>query len=133
MSFFDLLKIEFIKGKRSKIIPLIFIAPLLVVASGIANLQSYFSPEYTNAWAAMFIQSQPLCPFRSKILYPAILSAYGNVCFSCSLCDRRMDRRKKYRHYRSTTDPISIEVVRRFISYYAPQYSDHVGNYDIIY
>ncbi|MDE6888558.1 MAG: ABC transporter permease [Eubacterium sp.] len=57
MSFFDLLKIEFIKGKRSKIIPLIFIAPLLVVASGIANLQSYFSPEYTNAWAAMFIQS----------------------------------------------------------------------------
>ena len=38
-------------------IPLIFIAPLLVVASGVANLQNYFSPEYTNAWAAMFIQS----------------------------------------------------------------------------
>ena len=38
-------------------IPLIFIAPLLVVVSGVANLQSYFSPEYTNAWAAMFIQS----------------------------------------------------------------------------
>ena len=57
MSFLELLKIEFIKVKRSKIIPLIFIAPLLVVASGVANLQSYFSPEYTNAWAAMFIQS----------------------------------------------------------------------------
>ena len=38
-------------------IPLIFIAPLLVVISGVTNLQSYFSPEYTNAWAAMFIQS----------------------------------------------------------------------------
>ena len=38
-------------------IPLIFIAPLLVTASGVTNLQSYFSPEYTNAWAAMFIQS----------------------------------------------------------------------------
>ena len=57
MSFLELLKIEFMKIKRSKMIPLIFIAPLLVVTSGVANLQNYFSPEYTNAWAAMFIQS----------------------------------------------------------------------------
>lgn len=57
MSFLELLKIEFMKVKRSKMIPLIFIAPLLVVASGVANLQDYFSPQYTNAWAAMFIQS----------------------------------------------------------------------------
>ena len=57
MSFLELLKIEFMKVKRSKIIPLIFIAPLLVVTSGIANLSVYFTPEYTNAWAAMFIQS----------------------------------------------------------------------------
>lgn len=57
MSFLELLKIEFMKVKRGKIIPLIFIPPLLVVVSGIMNLQSYFTPEYTNAWAAMFIQS----------------------------------------------------------------------------
>ena len=38
-------------------IPLIFVAPLLVVSSGIANLSRYFTPEYTNAWPAMFIQS----------------------------------------------------------------------------
>lgn len=57
MNFFELVKIEFMKVKRSKIIPLIFIAPLLVVVSGIANLSSYFSPEYTDAWPAMFIQS----------------------------------------------------------------------------
>lgn len=57
MSFLELLGIEFTKVKRSKIIPLIFVAPLLVVASGIANLSSYFTPEYTNAWPAMFIQS----------------------------------------------------------------------------
>ncbi|MDU7336728.1 MAG: ABC transporter permease [Clostridium sp.] len=57
MSFKELLKIEFMKVKRSKIVPLIFVAPLLVVASGIANLSSYFTPEYTNAWPAMFIQS----------------------------------------------------------------------------
>jgi hypothetical protein len=57
MSFIELLKIEFMKVKRSKIVPLIFVAPLLVVASGIANLSSYFTPEYTNAWPAMFIQS----------------------------------------------------------------------------
>ncbi len=57
MSFLELLKIEFMKVKRGKMIPLIFIAPLLVTASGVANLQKYFSPEYTNAWAAMFVQS----------------------------------------------------------------------------
>ena len=57
MSFLDLLKIEFIKVKRSKIVPLIFIAPLLVVVSGVASLSNYFTPEYTNAWPAMFIQS----------------------------------------------------------------------------
>lgn len=57
MRFGELLRIEFMKVKRSKIIPLIFIAPLLVVISGIANLSSYFTPEYTNAWPAMFIQS----------------------------------------------------------------------------
>lgn len=57
MNFIELLKIEFSKVKRSKMIPLIFIAPLLVVVSGVANLSSYFTPEYTEAWAAMFIQS----------------------------------------------------------------------------
>jgi hypothetical protein len=57
MSFFELLNIELKKVKRSKIIPLIFIAPLLVVTSGVANLSSYFTPEYTDAWPAMFIQS----------------------------------------------------------------------------
>lgn len=57
MSFAELLKIEFMKVKRSRIVPLIFIAPLLVVGSGVANLYRYFTPEYTNAWAAMFIQS----------------------------------------------------------------------------
>lgn len=57
VSFFGLLRIEFMKVKRSKILPLIFVAPFLVVASGVANLHSYFTPEYTNAWAAMFIQS----------------------------------------------------------------------------
>ncbi len=57
MNFIDLLKIEFKKVKRSKIVPLIFTAPLLVVISGVANLSSYFTPEYTNPWSAMFIQS----------------------------------------------------------------------------
>ena len=52
-----MLSIEFQKIKRSWIVPLIFIAPILVVSSGIASLSTYFTPEYTNAWAAMFIQS----------------------------------------------------------------------------
>lgn len=57
MNFLDLLKIEFKKEKRSKMVPLIFIAPLFVIISGVAHLSSYFSLEYTNAWSAMFIQS----------------------------------------------------------------------------
>lgn len=57
MNFLDLLGIEFMKVKRSKIVPLIFVAPFLVVASGVAALSRYFTPEYTNAWPAMFIQS----------------------------------------------------------------------------
>lgn len=57
MSFTNLLHIEFMKVKRSKILPLTFITPILVVISGIANISEYFSPEYTNAWGAMFIQS----------------------------------------------------------------------------
>ncbi len=57
MKFFGLLGIEFRKVKRSRIVPLIFIAPLLVVTSGVAALSRYFTPEYTNAWPAMFIQS----------------------------------------------------------------------------
>lgn len=57
MSFWELLRIEFMKVKRSKTVPLIFIAPLLVVTSGVASLSHYFTPEYTNAWPAMFIQS----------------------------------------------------------------------------
>ena len=57
MNFSELLKIEFLKTKRSHITLLLFIAPLLVVSSGVASLRSYLSPEYPNAWAAMFIQS----------------------------------------------------------------------------
>lgn len=55
--FWELLRVEGKKVKRGNIVPLIFIAPLLVVASGVANLSRYLTPEYTNAWSAMFIQS----------------------------------------------------------------------------
>lgn len=57
MKFGELVKIEFMKVKRSKIVLLLLVAPLLVVSSGIANLSRFFTPEYTNAWPAMFIQS----------------------------------------------------------------------------
>lgn len=57
MNFIELVRIEFMKIKRSKIVPLIFIAPLLVIISGISSLSTYLTPEYTNAWPAMFIQS----------------------------------------------------------------------------
>lgn len=57
MSIMELLKIEFIKVKRSMILPLLLIPPILVVVSGVSSISIYMTPEYTNAWAAMFIQS----------------------------------------------------------------------------
>ena len=44
MRFRELLKVEFMKVKRSHIVPLIFVAPLLVVISGVANISQYFTP-----------------------------------------------------------------------------------------
>ena len=57
MSIIELLKIEFMKVKRSMILPLLFIPPILVVISGISSISMYMTPEYTDAWSAMFIQS----------------------------------------------------------------------------
>jgi hypothetical protein len=57
MSIIELLKIEFMKVKRSMILPLLLIPPILVVVSGVFSISMYMTPEYTNAWAAMFIQS----------------------------------------------------------------------------
>lgn len=57
MRFSELFRIELMKSRRSHTVPLLFLAPLLVVISGVANLSRYFTPEYTNAWQAMFIQS----------------------------------------------------------------------------
>lgn len=52
-----LLKIEWMKTKRSTMLPILLIAPVLVVATGIMSISRYFTPEYTNPWGAMFIQS----------------------------------------------------------------------------
>lgn len=57
MSMLELVSIEWMKGKRSKMIPLIFVAPLLVVVSGVAGIRHYVTPDSTNVWAAMLIQS----------------------------------------------------------------------------
>lgn len=72
MSLFKLLKVEFKKVKRSKIIPLLLIPPILVVISGVACIGTYMTPEYTNAWQAMFIQS-------------ALLFAYYLLPFSMAI------------------------------------------------
>src|SRR5699024_11751841 len=80
MNFLELLNIEFMKVKRSKIVPLIFIAPLLVVASGVASLSRYFTPEYTNAWPAMFIQSALVYAYRSEEHTSELQSRFDLVC-----------------------------------------------------
>ena len=78
MNFIDLIKVELLKIKRAKFLPLLFLAPLLVISSGIASLQSYLTPEYTNAWAAMFIQgalvySYYLLPFTMIVMCVMIM------------------------------------------------------------
>ena len=79
MKFATLLKNEGLKIRRSRILPILFITPILVVVSGIANISQYFTPEYTNAWGAMFVQSALvyayyLLPF-SMIVVCTMLSA----------------------------------------------------------
>lgn len=79
MSFSELLKIEFMKCKRSKIVPLIFIAPLLVVSSGIANLSSYFTPEYTNAWPAVKFCVLIFYLFMEMVVFLAVFVIGGLI------------------------------------------------------
>lgn len=57
MGFLELISIEFKKTKRSKILILLAIAPLLVVGSGVGSISAYFTEDYTGAWQAMFVQS----------------------------------------------------------------------------
>lgn len=57
LSFMQMLSIEFTKTKRSKILPLILIPPLLVVVTGISSISQYFTEQYITAWEAMFVQS----------------------------------------------------------------------------
>ena len=63
MTFLNYVGIEFQKVKRSRILPILLIAPLLVVISGVSSLAMYLTPEYPNPWAAMFIQSSLLFGF----------------------------------------------------------------------
>jgi len=56
MSFIELLKIEFMKVRRSKILPILCAAPLLVVVSGVASIFRYLTENPSGAWQAMFVQ-----------------------------------------------------------------------------
>lgn len=79
MSTFKLLRVEFVKIKRSAIFIFLFIPPILVVVSGISSIGNYLTQEYTNAWTAMFIQSALLfgyylLPFSIVIICVLLLN-----------------------------------------------------------
>lgn len=57
ISLFRLLPIEFLKTRRSKILPLLFVPPLLVVTSGVASISEHLSANPGHAWESMFVQS----------------------------------------------------------------------------
>ena len=84
MSFLDLLKIEFMKVKRSKIVPLIFIAPLLVVVSGGCEFEQLL---YTG------IHQCVACHVYSKCACLRLLSA--SIQHDRGLRDDRRTRNRK--------------------------------------
>lgn len=57
VNFKEMILVELKKVKRSKLLLLILIPPLLVVISGVTSISQYFSSESPNAWSAMFVQS----------------------------------------------------------------------------
>ena len=109
MNFLDLIKIEFMKVRRSKIIPLIFIAPLLVVISGVASLSNYFTPEYTNAWPAMFIQS--------ALVYAYYLLPFSMIVVCVMIAGRE------------TGNNGILKMLALPVSRYAAMYCGYVGNH----
>ncbi|MDO4355332.1 MAG: ABC transporter permease [Clostridia bacterium] len=84
MSFPELLSIEFRKLRRSHIGWLLVIAPALVVSSGVAHISQYFTPEYTDAWSAMFIQSALLYAYYllplTMVVACALISGRETQC-----------------------------------------------------
>lgn len=82
MSVIELLKIEFMKVKRSGILPLLFIPPVLVVISGVSSIGMYMTPEYTDAWSAMFIQS--------ALLFGYYLLPFSMVVVCVMIANREM-------------------------------------------
>ena len=125
MSFLDLLKIEFMKVKRSKIVPLIFIAPLLVVVSGVANLSNYFTPEYTNAWPAMFIQS--------ALVYAYYLLPFSMIVVCVMIAGRETGNNGILKMLAlpvsRPADSISSEMVLGAVSDYAAVHCGYVGHH----
>ena len=95
MSIIELLKIEFMKVKRSMILPLLLIPPILVVVSGVFSISMYMTLEYTNAWSAMFIQS-------------ALLYAYYLLPFSMIVACVMISGREKGNNGIRSMQPSSV-------------------------
>jgi len=55
-----LFRLELMKTKRSFILPVLLLPPLLVVLSGVASMSTYLKDNAQHAWEAMFIQSAML-------------------------------------------------------------------------
>lgn len=57
MEFLQLLSIELLKTKRSKILPVLLIMLLFAVITSFAIVIQNITPEYRNAWQTLFMQS----------------------------------------------------------------------------
>lgn len=57
MKFTDLMKMELMKIRRSKIILLLMLPGILVIITGMASISDYISQQPDHAWEMMFVQS----------------------------------------------------------------------------
>lgn len=87
VSMLTALKVECLKLRRSHILPLILIAPLLIVLTGIHSISAYFTPEYKEAWGAMFIQS---CLLYAYYLLPFTMIVLAVMVTRLETKDRGM-------------------------------------------
>ena len=80
MSIIELIKIEFMKVKRSMILPLLLIPPILVVVSGVSSISMYMSQNIQTLGRQ--------CSFKVHYFLDIITSILNGSCL-CYDCQQR--------------------------------------------
>jgi hypothetical protein len=93
MSFLAILKIDFIKVKRSKVLPVLFVAPLLIVISVVGSIAGYMEYMAGYTWQAMFVQGGLLFGYFPGLLFGYFLLPFSIIVI-CTLVSGREQQNK---------------------------------------